>query len=233
MEQCRNVDFKVGEVITIDKPLEWTSFDVVKRVRGVIMRKFNWQQLKVGHAGTLDPKASGLMILCTGKSTKRIEEFQAGEKEYVARIKLGAITPTYDLESEESETFPIEHISEELLKEAINSFVGEIDQVPPAFSAIKVNGVRAFDLARKGEETILKSRKVVVHAIELLSFDTPYFEIRIVCGKGTYVRSLARDLGECLHSGAYLVALRRTRIGAITLDGALTPDEFKTFIDTL
>lgn len=233
MEQCSNVDFKVGEVITIDKPLEWTSFDVVKRVRGTILRKFNWRQLKVGHAGTLDPKASGLMILCTGKATKRIEEFQAGEKEYIARIKLGAITPTYDLESEESETFPVEHISEELLRGTINSFIGEIEQVPPAFSAIKVNGVRSFDLARKGEEAVLKARKIVVSAIELLSFDSPYFEIRIVCGKGTYVRSLARDLGESLHSGAYLVALRRTRIGSITLDGALTPDEFKTFINTL
>ncbi|MDP4184904.1 MAG: tRNA pseudouridine(55) synthase TruB, partial [Bacteroidota bacterium] len=196
-------DFMNGEIVIIDKPLDWTSFDVVKRIRGVIMRKLKCRKLKVGHAGTLDPKASGLMILCTGKATKRIEEFQAFEKEYIARVKVGAVTPSYDLESEESEFYPTEHINEDLLSSVLSSFVGEIEQIPPVFSAIKVNGVRSFDLARKGKDVELQSRKVIISEIELLSVEWPFFEIKVVCSKGTYIRSLARDIGVALNSGAY------------------------------
>ncbi|MGF7137783.1 tRNA pseudouridine(55) synthase TruB [Roseimarinus sediminis] len=220
-------DFISGEILLFDKPLNWTSFDVVNRVRYLLCRKLGIKKLKVGHAGTLDPKASGLVVLCTGKMTKKIEIIQADEKEYVALIKLGASTPSYDLESEEDASYPTEHITSGLVDSVLKGFIGEIDQVPPVFSAIKVNGKRAFNYARQGEELELKARRIVVHEIEVLRFELPELEIRIRCGKGTYVRSLARDIGLQLNSGAYLIGLRRTRIGDYQLDEAWSVDIFE------
>lgn len=221
------VDFQAGTVLLFDKPLDWTSFDVVNRVRNMLCRKLEIKKLKVGHAGTLDPKATGLVIVCTGKATKQIDLIQAQEKEYVATLKLGATTPSFDLESEEDAQFPTEHITQELIEHVLPKFLGEIDQVPPVFSAIKVNGKRAFDYARKGAEIELKSRKIVVKSITIERFEMPELELRIACGKGTYIRSLARDLGEELNSGAYLIGLRRTAIGENRVENAWTLEQFQ------
>lgn len=221
------VDFQAGTVLLFDKPLDWTSFDVVNRVRNMLCRKLEVKKLKVGHAGTLDPKATGLVIVCTGKATKQIDLIQAQEKEYVATLKLGATTPSFDLESEEDAQFPTEHITQELIEQVLPNFLGEIDQVPPVFSAIKVNGKRAFDYARKGAEIELKSRKIVVKSITIERFEMPELELRIACGKGTYIRSLARDLGEELNSGAYLIGLRRTAIGENRVENAWTLEQFQ------
>lgn len=226
-QNLSDLDFINGEVLLFDKPLDWTSFDVVNRVRILLCQKLKVKKLKVGHAGTLDPKATGLVVLCTGKSTKKIESIQAEEKEYIATIKLGAITPSYDLEAEESETFPTEHITLELIEEKLQSFIGEIDQVPPIYSAIKVKGKRAFDYAREGKELEMKSRKVQIDEIEVLRFEMPELELKIKCGKGTFIRSLARDIGESLDSGAYLVGLRRTRIGNQLVENAWTIENFE------
>lgn len=220
-------DFVSGETLLFDKPLDWTSFDVVNRVRYKICRKLGIKKLKVGHAGTLDPKASGLVILCTGKFTKKIESIQAEEKEYIATIKLGATTPSFDLESEEDQLFPTDHIDLELIQEKLKLFIGEIDQVPPIFSAIKINGKRAFNYAREGEELKLKSRKINIYNIEILDFNAPILRLKVNCGKGTYIRSLARDLGEKLNSGAYLVGLQRTKIGNHDLNNAWTVEDFE------
>ncbi|MFA9390576.1 MAG: tRNA pseudouridine(55) synthase TruB [Prolixibacteraceae bacterium] len=224
LSQC---DFIAGEVLLFDKPLDWTSFDVVNRVRYLLCKKLKVKKLKVGHAGTLDPKATGLVILCTGKSTKKIEDIQAEKKEYVATLKLGATTPCFDLEAEETETFATEHITIELIKEKLNNFIGEIDQIPPIFSAIKVNGKRAFDYARQGQELEMKARKTQIDAIEILRFEMPELEIKVSCGKGTYIRSLARDIGESLNSGAYLIALRRLKIGQEQVENAWTIENFE------
>jgi tRNA pseudouridine55 synthase len=221
------VDFQAGTVLLFDKPLDWTSFDVVNRVRNMLCRKLEIKKLKVGHAGTLDPKATGLVIVCTGKVTKQIDLIQAQEKEYVATLKLGATTPSFDLESDEDAQFPTEHITKELIEQALPKFLGEIDQVPPVFSAIKVNGKRAFDYARKGAEIELKSRKIVVKSITIERFEMPELVLRIACGKGTYIRSLARDLGEELNSGAYLIGLRRTAIGENRVENAWTLEQFQ------
>jgi tRNA pseudouridine55 synthase len=221
------VDFQAGTVLLFDKPLDWTSFDVVNRVRNMLCRKLEVKKLKVGHAGTLDPKATGLVIVCTGKVTKQIDLIQAQEKEYVATLKLGATTPSFDLESEEDAQFPTEHITQELIEQVLPKFLGEIDQVPPVFSAIKVNGKRAFDYARKGAEIELKSRKIVVKSITIERFEMPELELRIACGKGTYIRSLARDLGSELGSGAYLVGLRRTAIGENRVENAWSLEQFQ------
>lgn len=221
------VDFQAGTVLLFDKPLDWTSFDVVNRVRNMLCRKLEVKKLKVGHAGTLDPKATGLVIVCTGKATKQIDLIQAQEKEYVATLKLGATTPSFDLESEEDAQFPTEHITQELIEQVLPKFLGEIDQVPPVFSAIKVNGKRAFDYARKGAEIELKSRKIVVKSITIERFEMPELELRIACGKGTYIRSLARDLGSELGSGAYLVGLRRTAIGENRVENAWSLEQFQ------
>ncbi|RHI01374.1 tRNA pseudouridine(55) synthase TruB [Bacteroides sp. AM16-24] len=223
--------FKEGEVLYFNKPLGWTSFKVVGHVRYHICRRMKVKKLKVGHAGTLDPLATGVMIVCTGKATKRIEEFQYHTKEYVATIQLGATTPSYDLEHEIDATYPTEHITRELVEETLKTFIGEIQQVPPAFSACMVNGKRAYDLARKGEEVELKPKLLVIDEIELLECNLPEIKVRVVCSKGTYIRALARDIGEALNSGAHLTALERTRVGDVRLEDCLDPMNFKEWID--
>ena len=224
------MDFKEGEVLYFDKPLGWTSFKVVGHARYHICRRLGVKKLKVGHAGTLDPLATGVMIVCTGKATKRIEEFQGHTKEYVATIKLGATTPSYDLEHEIDAVYPTEHITPSLVEETLKRFVGEIEQVPPAFSACMVNGKRAYDLARKGEEVELKPKLLVIDEIELMECNLPEIKIRVVCSKGTYIRALARDIGEALQSGAHLTALRRTRVGDVRVEECLNPLDFKEWI---
>ena len=223
--------FKEGEVLYFNKPLGWTSFKVVGHARYHICRWMKVKKLKVGHAGTLDPLATGVMIVCTGKATKRIEEFQYHTKEYVATIQLGATTPSYDLEHAIDATYPTEHITRELVEETLKTFIGEIQQVPPAFSACMVNGKRAYDLARKGEEVELKPKLLVIDEIELLECNLPEIKIRVVCSKGTYIRALARDIGEALNSGAHLTALERTRVGDVRLEDCLDPMDFKEWID--
>ena len=227
------MNFVDGEILYIDKPLEWTSFDAVKRVRGALLRRTGLKKLKVGHAGTLDPLATGVMIVCTGRSTKRIEELQAGTKEYIASIALGATTPSYDLETEIDAYYPTEHITRELVEEALCKFIGEIEQVPPTFSACKVDGKRAYKAARKGQEVELKPKKLVIDEIELLEYDQKEVKIRVVCSKGTYIRALARDLGEALASGAYLSGLRRTRVGDAKSEDCLSVDQAVELIRTV
>lgn len=224
------MNFKKGEVLYFDKPLTWTSFNLVSRVRYNLCRKLKEKKLKVGHAGTLDPLATGVMIVCTGKATKRIEEFQYQTKEYIATIRLGATTPSYDLEKEIDATYPTEHITPELVEETLKTFVGEIWQTPPAFSACKVDGTRAYDLARKGKEVELKPKLLVIDEIELLECNLPEIKVRVVCSKGTYIRALARDIGEALNSGAHLTGLIRTRVGEITLDQCMRVEEFAEWL---
>lgn len=202
-----------GHVFLIDKPLDWTSFDVVNKIRWNIRKAYNLKKIKVGHAGTLDPKATGLLLVCTGKWTKRIDEFQAQEKTYTGTIKLGVTTPTYDLESEENETFPTEHITEEIIREATKQFIGEIEQFPPMHSAIKVDGKRLYELAREGQEIERKARKVTIQDFKITKIDLPFVDFEVNCSKGTYIRSLAFDFGKAVNSGGYLTALRRTKIG--------------------
>lgn len=216
------MDFITGEIIGIDKPLGWTSFDAVKRVRGAIQRRLHLKKFKVGHAGTLDPLATGVLIVCTGRATKRIDELQNGDKEYVATIRLGATTPSFDLETEVDAVYPWEHITRERVEEIIPTFIGKIMQVPPVFSAVKVDGKRAYNLARKGKEVELKAKSLYIKEMELLGMDMPEITLRIVCSKGTYIRALARDLGEALGSGAHLTGLRRTRVGDVRVEDCLT-----------
>ena len=225
------MDFIGGEIIYINKPLEWTSFDVVNRIRRVLCRKLNQKKLKVGHAGTLDPLATGVMILCTGKSTKKIEELQAGVKEYIATLQLGATTPSYDLEHPIDATYPTEHITLPLIEKTLEQFKGEIWQKPPIYSAVKIEGKRAFDYARRGEEVEIKSKLLVIDEIEILKFEDMQLTIRVVCSKGTYIRALARDIGEALNSGAHLIALQRTRVGDITLYQCFEIEEFISKIE--
>lgn len=218
------MNFLTGQVLVFDKPLGWTSFQLVGKVRWLLCRAIGQKKLKVGHAGTLDPLATGVMIICTGRATKRIEELQQGRKEYVATLQLGATTPSYDLEHEVDQTFPTEHITLETVKTVLQQFTGEIEQVPPIFSACKVDGKRAYDLARKGKEVELKAKHITIDEIELLRFDpeTMQMDIRVRCSKGTYIRSLARDIGAALDSGAHLTALRRTQVGDYNLDVAFS-----------
>ena len=225
------MDFLAGEVLYFNKPLKWTSFDLVNKFRYKLSRKLGVKKIKVGHAGTLDPLATGVMILCTGKATKRIDEFQYQTKEYVATLKLGETTPSFDLEKEVDAVYPTEHITRELVEETLKHFIGKIEQVPPVFSACKIEGKRAYELARKGEEVLLKAKTLVIDEIELLECALPVVKIRVVCSKGTYIRALARDIGEALHSGAHLIALERTRIGDITLDCCLNPEEIDDFLN--
>jgi len=224
------MDFIGGEVLCIDKPLGWTSFDAVKRLRGALSRRLGLKKIKVGHAGTLDPLATGVMIICTGRATKRIDELQARVKEYIATIALGATTPSFDLETEIDATYPTAHITEELVREVLGRFIGSIEQIPPAYSACKIDGHRAYDLARKGREVQLKAKTLVIDEIELLSFSPEEITIRTLCSKGTYIRALARDIGQALDSGAHLTALRRTRVGDITIDDCLSVDDAATLI---
>lgn len=219
------MDFITGEIIGIDKPLGWTSFDAVKRLRGSIQKRLRVKKFKVGHAGTLDPLATGVLIVCTGRATRRIEELQSGEKEYYATVQLGATTPSFDLETEIDETYPSDHITEDLAKEALVSFQGNILQVPPVFSAVKVEGKRAYKYARSGKELELQAKPVKISEIEFISLEDNKLKFRVVCGKGTYIRALARDLGKALNSGAHLVELRRTRVGNIRVEDCMTVQE--------
>mgnify|MGYP001827796233 CR=1 FL=1 len=219
-------DYKEGQVLLIDKPLNWTSFQVVNKIRWHIRKKFNIKKIKVGHAGTLDPLATGLLILCTGKFTKKIETYQAKIKEYTGEITLGATTPSYDLETEIDKTFSTDHISEELIHETTKQFIGEIDQKPPIFSAIKKEGRRLYELARAGETTEIKSRKITISEFEITTINLPRIEFRVVCSKGTYIRSLAYDFGQALNSGGHLSRLRRTKIGEFNVENGTTIDEF-------
>lgn len=222
---------KAGIIICLDKPLEWTSFNLVAKAKFPLQRRLHLKKLKVGHAGTLDPLASGVMIVCTGRATKRIEEFQAHTKEYIATIQLGATTPSFDLEKEIDATYPTEHITCEKVKEVLRRFIGRIEQVPPAFSACKINGKKAYDLARAGKEVDLKPKVLVIDEIELLACNLPVIQVRVVCSKGTYIRALARDIGEALQSGAHLTGLRRTRIGKIKVEQCLNIEEFQQWFD--
>lgn len=221
-------DFKNGQVLLIDKPLHWTSFQVVNKLRWSIRKKFNLKKIKVGHAGTLDPLATGLLIICTGKFTKKINEYQAQTKEYKGTFTIGATTPSYDLETEIDQTFPTEHLTNELIHKTTEQFIGEISQKPPIFSAIKKDGKRLYELARAGETTEIKSRLVTVHEFKITKINLPEIQFRIVCSKGTYIRSLAYDFGIVLKSGAHLSELRRTKIGNYSVIDA---DEPLVFID--
>lgn len=219
-------DFKNGQLLLFDKPLGWTSFQVVKKVRWLIRKSCDIRKIKVGHAGTLDPLADGLLLICTGKFTKRIVEFQGMEKEYTGTFTLGATTPSFDLETEIDQRFPVDHLNEEVLKEKTELFLGEIDQYPPVFSALKKDGKRLYEYARKGEEVKVDSRKVHISSFDLTRIALPEVDFKVVCGKGTYIRSLAHDFGKSLDSGAHLSALRRTRIGDYHVDDALDIDGF-------
>jgi len=219
-------DFQKGEIILFDKELDWTSFDLVRKLRNFLCREIGIKKLKVGHAGTLDPKATGLMIICTGKETKNIDLLQAKEKEYIATIKLGVTTPSFDLETAENAIFPTDHLTLELLQKTLNVFIGETDQVPPLFSAVKVEGRRAYLHARKGNNIVLQPKKITISELEVLNFSYDKIVLRIVCSKGTYIRSLARDLGIALNSGAYLIGLCRTRIGEMRLEDAWDLEKF-------
>lgn len=227
------MNFIEGEVLYFNKPLGWTSFKVVGHARYHICRRLGVKKLKVGHAGTLDPLATGVMIVCTGRATKRIEEFQAHTKEYVATLRLGATTPSFDLEHEIDATYPTEHITRPLIEQTLTQFTGRIEQVPPAFSACMVDGKRAYELARKGEEVELKPKVLVIDEIELLecNLEVPEIKIRVVCSKGTYIRALARDIGQALGSGAHLTALERTRVGDVRIEECLHPLDFRDWID--
>ena len=218
--------YKNGQVLLIDKPLTWTSFQVVNKLRWEIRQRFNIKKIKVGHAGTLDPLASGLLIICTGKQTKQIDTYQGQIKEYTGTFTLGATTPSYDLETEIDNTFPTAHITEELLHETTKQFMGEIQQKPPIFSAIKKEGKRLYELARKGETTEIKERTVTISSFEITEIKLPEVGFRIICSKGTYIRSIAFDFGKALNSGGHLSALRRTKIGDFSVDNALSLEGF-------
>lgn len=227
------MDFVGGEILYVYKPLNWTSFDVVNKIRWKITRTLKMKKLKVGHAGTLDPLATGVMIICTGKATKRIEEFQYQTKEYIATLELGATTPSFDLEHPVDARFPTEHINRDLIDKVLTTFIGEIWQVPPIYSAVKVDGKRAYDYAREGQEIELKSKLLVIDEIEVLDFTMPVLKVRVVCSKGTYLRALARDIGTALQSGAHLTALERTRIGDVKLEDCMQVDDLLEKISML
>lgn len=226
--EIQQFDFNKGEILVFDKPLDWTSFDLVHKVRYSICKKLDIKKLKVGHAGTLDPKATGVLVLCTGKATSKIESLQAGDKEYIATLKVGATTPSYDLESAEDRHFETAHITKGLLIGVLKNFIGTIEQIPPDYSAIKIEGKRAYEYARKGIPVEIKPKILEVKEIEIISFALPEIKLRIVCGKGTYIRALARDIGLALQSGAYLTGLHRTRVGGYGLDQAIDLSSFLT-----
>ncbi|NKI31565.1 tRNA pseudouridine(55) synthase TruB [Croceivirga thetidis] len=221
-------DFLEGQILLIDKPLHWTSFQAVNKLKWAIRKQFDLgKKFKIGHAGTLDPLATGLLLICTGKFTKKIPDLQGQKKEYTGTFTLGATTPSYDLETDVDAIFPTEHITEELIRKTTRQFLGEIEQVPPIFSAVKKDGKRAYELARKGEEVKLKSRKISIYEFEITKIDMLDIHFRISCSKGTYIRSLANDFGSALDSGAHLSSLRRTKIGDYSVDKSIGPELFK------
>lgn len=228
-----HTDFISGAVLLIDKPVDWSSFDMVKKVRNMISKKIGVKKLKVGHAGTLDPLATGLMIICTGKATKEIEKYQGLEKEYIATLHLGKSSPSCDLETEVDQSFPTEHITLDLINRVLQDFKGENLQVPPVFSAKRVGGRRAYDFARKGEELAMRPQLVNISELEILDFMAPELTLKIKCSKGTYIRALARDIGKALDSGAYLASLRRTKIGQFSVDEALILKKFEEILINL
>lgn len=227
-----NTNLLAGGVLLINKPLQWTSFDVVKKARNLLRTHFQVKKIKVGHAGTLDPLASGLLVVCTGKFTKRINEYQGQEKEYTGTFTLGTTTPSYDLETEIDQTFPTAHITEEKIQEACKPFIGTIEQFPPIFSALKKDGERLYEKARRGEEVKVDPRQVHLHEFEITRIELPEIDFRVVCSKGTYIRSLAHDFGKALNSGAHLSALCRTRIGHFHLNQAIDIETLKAHIET-
>ncbi len=224
--------YKDGQILLIDKPLQWTSFQVVNKLRWGIRKTYGIKKIKVGHAGTLDPLASGLLVICTGKFTKRIQEFQGQVKEYTGTFALGGTTPSYDLETEIDQTYPTDHLTEKAIKEATSSFIGEIDQYPPVFSALKKDGKRLYEYAREGSEVEVTARKITIDTFEITRIALPEVDFRVVCGKGTYIRSLAHDFGKKLNSGAHLTALRRTRIGSFSVEDAITVQSFENQLPT-
>ena len=229
MSSYRNLSknsIEEGEVFLIDKPLNYTSFQVVKKLRNILKNKFNLNKLKVGHAGTLDPLASGLLIICTGRMTKQISDFQNLDKEYVGTMSIGSTTPSYDLETKIDRTFSTDHINENLLKKIKDNFIGTIDQVPPIFSAVKKNGKRLYKYAREGKKIDIKSKKVTINKFDLKHIYIPKIDFEVNCSKGTYIRSLINDFGRDLNSGAHLVSLRRTKIGSFSINNSITIDEF-------
>lgn len=227
------MNFEEGQILYFDKPLRWTSFNLVAKVRWILCHRLGVKKLKVGHAGTLDPLATGVLIVCTGKATKQINELQAGTKEYLATLQLGATTPCFDLEKPIDQTYPTEHITLELIQKILPRFMGRIEQIPPAFSACKVDGHRAYKLARKGEDVPLKPKILIIDELELINFDAEKMQVtlRIVCSKGTYIRALARDIGQALQSGAHLIALRRTRVGDVRVEQCMHIEDFEPWLE--
>jgi tRNA pseudouridine55 synthase len=223
-------DYKNGQVLLIDKPLEWTSFQAVNKIRWHIRKRFDIKKIKVGHAGTLDPLATGLLIICTGKQTKNINEYQGQIKEYTGTFTIGATTPSYDLESEINETFPTDHITDELIHQTTQQFIGTIQQRPPIFSALKKDGKRLYEIARKGESVDIPTREITISEFEITNINDNQLEFRVVCSKGTYIRSLAHDFGKALNSGAHLSVLRRTKIGDFSVENA---ESIESFIEKL
>ncbi len=226
-------DFLSGQVLLIDKPLEWSSFQVVNKLRWLIRKQFSIKKIKVGHAGTLDPLATGLLLICTGKATKTINDLQGQIKEYTGTIQLGSTTPSYDLETEINATFPTDHITDELIHKATAQFIGEIDQLPPVFSALKKDGKRLYEYARKGEEVEIKPRKITIEEFEITKIENNAVDFRVVCSKGTYIRSLAHDFGKALQSGGHLTALRRTKIGEYDVMNGKTVEGFEEYLKSL
>lgn len=225
-------DFKTGKTLLIDKPLEWSSFQAVNKVKWALRKKFNLKKIKVGHAGTLDPLATGLLIICTGKFTKKIPELQGQVKTYTGTFTVGATTPSYDLETETDHSYPTEHLTKNLIHETTKRFIGDIEQVPPVFSAIKKDGKRLYEHARKGEKVEVPSRIIHISEFEITKTDLPEISFRVVCSKGTYIRSLAHDFGKALQSGAHLSSLRRTGIGQYRVEDAISPEEFVSMLNT-
>ena len=227
MSELSAEDFLTGQILLVDKPLTWSSFQAVNKLKYLLKRKYNFSKsFKIGHAGTLDPLATGLLIVCTGKFTKRIDEIQSQFKEYTGTFTVGATTPSYDLETEVDQVFPMDHITSELIQKTLQQFLGEIDQKPPIFSAIKKDGVRLYEHARAGETVEIPFRKTTIYEFEITRFELPEIDFRVQCSKGTYIRSLAFDFGKALNSGAYLSALRRTKIGDYSVDNAKLIPEF-------
>jgi len=222
-------DIKAGQVLLVDKPLEWTSFQAVAKIRYTLQKELGLKKLKVGHAGTLDPLATGLLIICVGKKTKEISAYMGQTKEYVAHITFGGTTPSYDLESEIDAIFPTAHIDRAAIEAVLPQFTGDIQQYPPIFSAIKQGGVRIYEKARAGEEVVVEPRSITIHELEVLSFENNVLSLRVLCGKGTYIRSLAHDLGQALNSGAHLSGLRRTKIGSFEAEGAKDPIQWSEY----